>query len=84
MKSYQVADNNLAFARNDGGLGGRALGGSTTGGFGVFLNTTDGGSSGSASRTLRATAAGRAALGRDDLVKRSIELSRHFDGWIDC
>lgn len=82
--AYQIADNDLALSACRGTLGRGGLRSSTAGSAGL-LDTSDGSSGccrarGRATLRVASTASGSAALGRDDLVERLVELSRH-DYW---
>lgn len=83
--TYQVAHDDLAVTRALRGLGGiRLVGGGAARRSRCLLNTADRGSGRRATTsgsTLRATAgsAGRAALGRENLIERLVKLSRHDD-----
>lgn len=87
LVTYEVADNNLTLSMSSGSLGGSLFGSwATTRLLQVLLNTTDRCSgSGTSGRTAltATTAANSTALGRKDLVKRLVELSRHV-GLICC
>lgn len=80
-RTYQIAHNDLAITVGTDGLGGGGLCASPTDGLGVLLNTTDGcGRVGASNRATRGIAtASAAALGRGDVVKGLVELSRHCD-----
>lgn len=80
--AYQVANDNLAVTGSSRGLG-RGLLSSSLRLLGVLLNTANGGDSGgtargTACRVAATTAATSLALGRDDLVKRLVELAGHL------
>lgn len=84
----QIADNDLAVTVGSNSLGRGGLYASATGRLGVLLDTTHGrGRVGASSgATGGAATASAAALGRGDVVKGLVELSRHCDGvekWLD-
>ncbi len=84
--TYQIAHDDLAVTGVGGRLGGGGLVGRCARVLRCLLNTADRrSSSGTAAvaggLALAATAgAGRATTGRQDVVERLIELSRHVDG----
>ncbi len=83
--TYQVAHNNLALANEAGNFGGRGLAGVASGGLGVLVDATDRSRLDGVARSRAAryaSAACVAALGRENLIERLVELARH-DGYGD-
>lgn len=82
MVTYEVADNNLALSVTTGSLGGCLFGGSGTRLLQFLLDTTDrrsGGGTTGRTALASATTASSITLGRENLVERLVELSRHGD-----
>jgi hypothetical protein len=83
--AYQVADDDLAISASSYSLSRSLLVCGTASRLGGLLHAADGCGIGRASRraalvdSRAAAAAARTTLGRDDLIERLIELSRHLE-----